>query len=327
MLVRCLLVEKEGQGSGDHQVTAVIQTQNLSKWYGNVLGLNDVTLEIEAGITGILGPNGAGKSTFLKLITGQIKSNIGSVTIDGQRVWNNFSLFSKIGFCPEQDSFFEEMTGWQFLTSLLRLYHFSTAEIEEKADKALEIVELTEDKHRAVRSYSRGMRQRLKVAQSIAHDPAIIILDEPLNGLDPLGRRKIIRLIKEYKGEGRTIVVSSHVLPEIEAMTNQIILIHQGKIFAQGDIHYIRDLIETHPHIISIKCSDPRQLAQKFIQHDFVLKVNFDQKKGSLLVETNNRDKFFGLLPVLFVENRIEVEEITSPDDNLQAVFDYLIGK
>jgi ABC-2 type transport system ATP-binding protein len=308
-------------------MTAVIQTQSLSKWYGNVLGLSDVTLEIEPGITGILGPNGAGKSTFLKLITGQIKSNIGTVTIEGEQVWNNFSQFAKIGFCPEQDSFYEEMTGWQFLTSLLRLYHLPAAEIEEKADKALDIVELSEDKHRAVRSYSRGMRQRLKVAQSIAHDPRIIILDEPLNGLDPLGRRKIIRLIKEYKGEGRTIMVSSHVLPEIEAMTNQIILIHQGKIFAQGDIHYIRDLIETHPHIIAIKCSDPRKLAQKFIRHDFVLKVNFDLKKGTLLVETNNRDKFFGLLPELFVENNINVEEITSPDDNLQAVFDYLIGK
>ena len=308
-------------------MTAVIQTQNLSKWYGNVLGLSDVTLEIESGITGILGPNGAGKSTFLKLITGQIKSNIGSVSIMGQPVWNNFAQFGNIGFCPEQDSFYEEMTGWQFLTSLLRLFHLPAPEIEEKAEKALEIVELSGDKHRAVRSYSRGMRERLKVAQAIAHDPRIIILDEPLNGLDPLGRRKIIRLIKEYKGEGRTIVVSSHVLPEIEAMTNQIILIHQGKIFAQGDIHYIRDLIETHPHIISIKCSDPRKLAQSFIQHDFVLKVNFDLKKGTLLVETNSRDKFFGLLPELFVKNNIQVEEITSPDDNLQAVFDYLIGK
>jgi ABC-2 type transport system ATP-binding protein len=307
-------------------MTAVIQTQSLSKWYGNVLGLSDVTLEIEPGITGILGPNGAGKSTFLKLITGQIKSNIGSVSIMGQPVWNNFSQFSNIGFCPEQDSFYEEMTGWQFLTSLLRLFHLSATEIEQMAEKALEIVELSDDKHRAVRAYSRGMRQRLKVAQAIAHNPRIIILDEPLNGLDPLGRRKIIKLIKEYKGEGRTIVVSSHVLPEIEAMTNQIILIHQGKIFAQGDIHYIRDLIDTHPHIISIKCSDPRQLAQKFVHHEFVLKVNFDMKKGILLVETNSRDKFFSLLPSLFVENKIEVEEITSPDDNLQAVFDYLIG-
>jgi ABC-2 type transport system ATP-binding protein len=308
-------------------MTAVIQTKNLSKWYGNVLGLSDVTLEIEPGITGILGPNGAGKSTFLKLITGQIKSNIGTVTIKGQQVWNNYPLFSQIGFCPEQDSFYEEMTGWQFVTSLLKLYHLLPDEINAKAEKALDIVELTQDKDRALRSYSRGMRQRLKVAQAIAHDPEIIILDEPLNGLDPLGRRKIIRLVKEYEGEGRTIVVSSHVLPEIEAMTQNIILIHQGKIFAQGDIHYIRDLIDTHPHIISIKCSDPRLLAEKFIHNDFVLKVHFDPKTKALLVETNNRDKFFGLLPELFVENKINVEEITSPDDNLQAVFDYLIGK
>jgi ABC-2 type transport system ATP-binding protein len=306
---------------------AVIEAQKLSRWYGNVLGLSDVTLQIEPGITGILGPNGAGKSTFLKLITGQIKPNIGSVRISGQRVRNNYSLLKTVGFCPEQDSFYDELTGWQFLTGLLRLYHLSESEIEAKAKKALDIVELSPDKDRVIRSYSRGMRQRIKVAQAIAHEPEILILDEPLNGLDPLSRRKIIRLIKAYKQEGKTIVVSSHVLPEIEAMTRKIILIHQGKIFAQGDIHYIRDLIETHPHIIAIKCSRPRELVSKFIQHDFVLKVNFIPDENSLLVETNNRDEFFGILPSLFVENDIEVFEITSPDDNLQAVFDYLIGQ
>ena len=305
----------------------IIETKNLSKWYGNVLGLSDVSLQIEAGITGILGPNGAGKSTFLKLITGQIKPNIGTCTMKGQKIWNNFSFFSRIGFCPEQDSFYEDMTGWQFMTGLLKLHHFSSSEIESKAQEALEIVELIEDKDRVIKSYSRGMRQRLKVAQAIAHRPEVIILDEPLNGLDPLGRRKIIRLIRSYKEEGKTILVSSHVLPEIEAMTRRIILIHQGKIFAQGDIHYIRDLIETHPHIVSIKCRNPRQLASKFIQEDYVLRVNFGSTGDSLLVETNNRDKFFSLLPSLFVKHKIEVDEITSPDDNLQAVFDYLVGK
>ncbi len=308
-------------------MTPVIQVQNLSRWYGNVLGLSDVTLEIDAGITGLLGPNGAGKSTFLKLITGQIKPNIGSVAISGQKVKNNYSLFRTIGFCPEQDAYYDELTGWQFLTGLLRLYHFSEPEIVRHAQKALDIVELTPDKDRIIKSYSRGMRQRLKVAQAIAHEPEILILDEPLNGLDPLSRRKIIRLIKTYKQEGKTIIVSSHVLPEIEAMTQKIILIHQGKIFAEGDIHYIRDLIEKHPHIVSIRCSDPRKLASLFIAHDFVLKVNFLAGNDSLLVETNNRDKFFGLLPSLFVEHNIEVFEITSPDDNLQAVFDYLIGQ
>lgn len=308
-------------------MTAVIETQNLSKWYGNVLGLSDVTLQIEPGITGLLGPNGAGKSTFLKLITGQMKPNIGYIKINGKNVKNNYSLFSKIGFCPEQDSFYGEMTGWEFLSSLLKLHHIPVSAIKSKALKALDIVELTGDKDRIVKSYSRGMRQRLKIAQSIAHEPDIIILDEPLNGLDPLGRRKIIRLVKSYKKEGKTIIVSSHVLPEIEAMTKKIILIHQGKIFAQGDIHYIRDLIETHPHIISIKCNRPRELASEFIHMDYVLNVHFGKSQDSVLVETNNRDKFFNALPALFVNNDIEVFEITSPDDNLQAVFDYLVGK
>jgi ABC-2 type transport system ATP-binding protein len=308
-------------------MSPMIETKSLSRWYGNVLGLSDVSIQIEQGISGILGPNGAGKSTFLKLLTGQIKPNIGFVRIKGKKVWNNYTLLREIGFCPEQDAFYEEMTGWQFLTSLLKLYHFSKSEIETQAQKALEIVELTADKDRVIKSYSRGMRQRIKFAQAIAHNPEILILDEPLNGLDPLARRKIIRLIKSYEKEGKTIIVSSHVLPEIEAMTNQVILIHQGKIFAQGDIHYIRDLINDHPHIISIKCNRPRQLVSKFINEDYVLNVHFGSTQDSLLVETNNRDKFFSLLPSLFIEGNIEVDEITSPDDNLQAVFDYLVGK
>lgn len=308
-------------------MSPVIETQNLSKWYGNVLGLSDVTISIEAGITGLLGPNGAGKSTFMKLITGQLKPNIGSVGINGKALRSECAMFAHIGFCPEQDSFYEEMTGWQFLTGLLRLQHYPREEIEARAQKALEIVELTESKDRVARSYSRGMRQRLKFAQAIAHEPEILFLDEPLNGLDPLGRRKLIRLIKTYGKEGKTVVVSSHVLPEIEAMTNSIILIHQGKIFAQGDIHYIRDLIETHPHIISIKCSDRRTLAANIIQEEYVIKVDFGAGANELLIETRNRDLLFGRLPGIVVGNGIEVEEITSPDDNLQAVFDYLIGK
>lgn len=308
-------------------MNAVIETRNLSKWYGNVLGLSDVTLQIEPGITGLLGPNGAGKSTFLKLLTGQIKPKIGSVLIKGEKVRNNYGLMSLIGFCPEQDAFYADMTGWRFLTSLLSLYPLKRTEIPVLAQKALEIVELTGDKDRVIRSYSRGMRQRLKVAQAIAHNPEIVILDEPLNGLDPLGRRKIIRLIKSYKAEGKTVIVSSHVLPEIESMTRKIILIHQGKVFAQGDIHYIRDLIESHPHRISIKCEQPRKLASLFIEENYVLDVHFKVSGGSLLVETNNRDQLFSILPRLFVENNLNVYEITSPDDNLQAVFDYLIGK
>jgi ABC-2 type transport system ATP-binding protein len=308
-------------------MTAVIETRKLSKWYGNVLGLSDVTLEIGPGITGLLGPNGAGKSTFLKLLTGQLKPSIGEAFVFGQRIRNSYALFSRIGFCPETDSFYEEMTGWEFLTSLLKLSGFSAPEIKTRAERALEIVELIKDKDRLIRGYSRGMRQRLKFAQSIAHDPEVIILDEPLTGLDPLGKRKLIRLIKGYREEGKSVIVSSHVLPEIEALTRMIILIHQGKIFAKGDIHYIRDLIESHPHMISIKCSDPRRLAAQILEGEYVLKVHLGADRRSLLVETNNRDQFFGRLQSLLVKDNVEVDEITSPDDNLQAVFDYLVGK
>ena len=308
-------------------MTAVIETSQLSKWYGNVLGLSDVSLEIEPGVTGLLGPNGAGKSTFLKLITGQIKPSIGAVRIFNQRVRKNQALFSRIGFCPEHDSFYEEMTGWVFLTSLLKLQGFSSVEIRSRAEKALDIVELSADKDRLIRAYSRGMRQRLKFAQAIAHDPEIIILDEPLSGLDPLGKRKLIRLIRTYREEGKTVIVSSHVLPEIEALTRTIILIHQGKVFAKGDIHYIRDLIETHPHMVSIRCSDPRGLAGLLLGEGCVLKLHFGADGRSVLVETNDRDRFFALLLCRIVQSRMDIEEITSPDDNLQAVFDYLVGK
>jgi ABC-2 type transport system ATP-binding protein len=308
-------------------MTAVIQTKNLSKWYGNVLGLSDVSLEVERGVTGLLGPNGAGKSTFLKLITGQIKPSIGHVAIQGQDVWNNYPLFGRIGFCPEQDAFYDEMTGWEFMTSLLSLYSFSRADVQSRAEKALDFVELDKDKDRLIRGYSRGMRQRLKLAQAVAHDPEIIILDEPLNGLDPLSKRKVIRLIKDYKEAGKTVIVSSHVLPEIEALTRTIILLHQGKILAQGDIHYIRDLIDKHPHMISVKCSDPRRLASSLVGEPSVLNIQFGPAPDTVVFETQDRDKFFGLIPRLIVDHRIDVEEITSPDDNLQAVFDYLVGK
>ena len=308
-------------------MTAVIQTKNLSKWYGNVLGLSDVSLEVEQGVTGLLGPNGAGKSTFLKLITGQIKPSIGHVAIQGQDVWNNYPLFGRIGFCPEQDAFYDEMTGWEFMTSLLSLYSFSRADVQSRAEKALDFVELDKDKDRLIRGYSRGMRQRLKLAQAVAHDPEIIILDEPLNGLDPLSKRKVIRLIKDYKEAGKTVIVSSHVLPEIEALTRTIILLHQGKILAQGDSHYIRDLIDKHPHMISVKCSDPRRLASSLVGEPSVLNIQFGPAPDTVVFETQDRDKFFGLIPRLIVDHRIDVEEITSPDDNLQAVFDYLVGK
>jgi len=307
-------------------MTAVIRTQGLSKWYGNVLGLSDVTLEIGAGITGLLGPNGAGKSTFMKLVTGQLKPSLGRVEILDRPVWNNTALFARIGFCPEQDAFYDELTGGEFVTRLLELQGFSRAEAEERAGKALRFVELAAEKDRLLRGYSRGMRQRLKIAQTIAHDPDILILDEPLNGLDPLSKRKIIRLIRDLRDAGRTILVSSHVLPEIEALTRSIVLLHHGKILAQGDVPYIRELIDKHPHKVAVTCADPRTLAAGLLGQPSVLNVQFGPEAGTVVFETRDRDAFFGRLTRLIAEGAQDVEEITSPDDNLQAVFDYLVG-
>lgn len=304
-----------------------IVTEHLSRWYGNVLGLSDVNLEIGPGITGLLGPNGAGKSTLLKLITGQIRPSLGRVTIDGQPVRGRADLFYRLGYCPEQDAFFDGFTGWQFLYWLLRLHHFPEERAAERTKEMLRLVELEAEANRPIRSYSRGMRQRLKLAQALAHEPEILILDEPLNGLDPLGKRKMIRLIREFGQQGRLVLVSSHILPEIEALTRQIILIHQGKVFAQGNIHEIRDLIERHPHVVSVRTRDSRRLAAWLIQQPYVIKVHFGENDDNLFIETRDRDKFFNFLLELVAEGRIEIEEITSPDDNLQAVFDYLIGK
>jgi len=308
-------------------VSAVISAAGLSKYYGNILGLNDVTLDIEPGITGLLGPNGAGKSTFMKLITGQMKPNIGSVTVRGVRVWNNPGIFRGIGFCPEPDAFYEDVTGREFLAGLLRLQGFSAAEAAARAERALGLVDLTEAADRLIRGYSRGMRQRVKFAQAVAHDPDVLILDEPLSGLDPLGKRKLIKLIKGFRDQGRTVLVSSHVLPEIEALTSRIVLIHQGKILAQGDIPYIRDLIERHPHQISVRSSDPRALAARFVGDRSIQKMTFGDDGRTLVVETHQRDEFFGRLTGAVLEAGLEVDEISSPDDNLQSVFEYLVEK
>ena len=306
---------------------AVLKAEKLSKWYGNILGISEISVHVTPGIQGLLGPNGAGKSTFLKIASGQLKQNLGKITVFGEPVYNNHTLFSKIGFCPEHDSYYKEVTGWEFLIFLAKLHGFKGQKAVDMAGAALERVGMTENAKKLISSFSMGMRQRLKVASSIVHNPELLILDEPLRGVDPLWRVKIIKLIKEFEKEGKTVIVSSHILPEIEAMTNNITLIHQGKIFAHGDIQEIRSLIDAHPHQVSIRCNTPRVVAEKLIRQNFVLNVNFNDKKNILVIKTNNRESFFDSMMKIVVENGIEVDEMTSPDDNLQAVFDYLIGR
>ena len=301
-----------------------VSADHLSKWYGQVIGLNDVTLTIPAGITGLLGPNGAGKSTFMKLITGQLKPSKGEVRVLGEPIWRNPALYFRIGFCPEQDAFYDRMTGLEWTTALVRLNGVGEARATELARKALEFVDLLDAADKKIGAYSKGMRQRVKLAQAIAHDPELLILDEPLSGMDPLARRKTIRLIKDWGRAGKSILVSSHILHEIESMTANILLINQGRILAEGNVHQIRDLIDEHPHTVLVKADDPRALARQFLTFDDVLSLRFEDQ--AVVVQTAKPDAFYSRLTVLAATGELgTIHEVTSPDDNLQAVFQYLV--
>jgi ABC-2 type transport system ATP-binding protein len=302
----------------------IVATEHLSKWYGQVSGLNDVTVTLPSGITGLLGPNGAGKSTLMKLVTGQLRPSTGTIRVFGEPIWANPSQFRRIGFCPEQDAFYERMTGLEWVTALARLQGMSLVAADAAARRALDAVDLLDVSHRKIGGYSKGMRQRVKLAQAIAHDPELLILDEPLSGMDPLMRRRTIRLIKEWARNGKSIVVSSHILHEIEAMTANILLIHNGRILAEGDIHQIRALIDEHPHVVSIRAADPRAVARTLLAYEEVTSIRFEGDR--LVIETPHPDSFYAKLTGIAASGEGgAIEEVTSPDDNLQAVFSYLV--
>ena len=303
---------------------AVIDAQQVSKWYGQVIGLNDVTVAVPRGITGLLGPNGAGKSTFMKLVTGQLKPSKGRVTVFGEPIWGNPALFFRIGFCPEQDAFYDRMTGLEWVTALVRLNGLDDGAARTAASVALQRVDLLDAANKKIGAYSKGMRQRVKLAQAIVHDPELLILDEPLGGMDPIARRKTIRLVKDWARAGKSILVSSHILHEVEAMTSNILLINNGRIIAEGNVHQIRDLIDEHPHTVHIRAADPRALARRFLADDDVLSLRFEE--GAVVVQTARPDAFYGRLTDLAASGELgTVDEVTSPDDNLQAVFQYLV--
>ena len=302
----------------------VVSADHLSKWYGQVIGLNDVTVSVPPGITGLLGPNGAGKSTFMKLMTGQLRPSKGDVRVLGQPIWDNPALYARIGFCPEQDAFYERMTGLEWVTALVRLNGLDTAAAARAAARALATVDLMDAAHKRIGAYSKGMRQRIKLAQAFVHDPELLILDEPLSGMDPLARRRTIRLIRDWAKQGRSVVVSSHILHEIESMTSNILLINNGRILAEGNVHQIRALIDSHPHTVYIRAEDPRGLAREFLTRTDVISMRFEP--GAVVIETGKPDAFYSDLTDLVASGTVgAVEEVTSPDDNLQAVFQYLV--
>jgi ABC-2 type transport system ATP-binding protein len=305
--------------------TPPISFARASRWYGPVIALNDVSIDIPPGVTGLLGPNGAGKSTFLKLTAGQLRPSQGAVRLLGIPAWGSPELFYRVGLCPETDAFWERQTGLEFLMTLLRLTGYDEAECRHRAENALHLVDLLDAKNRKLGGYSKGMRQRIKLAQSVAHDPEVLLLDEPVAGMDPVNRRRVIDLVKKLGKEGKTVLVSSHILHEVEAMTRQVLLIHNGRILAEGDIREIRDLMDEHPHTVSLRAREPRMLAQAVVGWANVLSISISPDEKWVTVQTAKPDEFYGAL--LDVALEAGVEEMYSPDEDLESVFRYLVNR
>jgi ABC-2 type transport system ATP-binding protein len=320
-------LELHDQVTGSAEVKPVVAFHNVSKWYGNVIGLNKLTLAVRPGVTGLLGPNGAGKSTLLQLATGQLRPSQGAVRVLGAPVWNNSTLNRRIGLCPEQDAFYEWMTGWDFVHTCARLSGLKRAEARAAAERTIESVTMTRHMGRAIRGYSKGMRQRIKLAQALVHEPEVLFLDEPLTGTDPVARRDLMDIIQRIGSAGKSVIVSSHVLHEVESLTSNVVLLSRGRLVAEGNVRQIRDLIDEHPHHIVIHSPDYRRLASRLLAWDDVEGVRVLAGEKGVTIETRAPDAFYGRLPALCLEEGFAIDSVYSDDDNLEAVFQYLVRK
>lgn len=303
-----------------------IVLQNASRWYGQVIGINDVTCTLSPGITALLGPNGAGKSTMIRLMAGLLRPTTGAVFVLGERPFANGRVFRRLGYCPDGESAYDALTGVEFVTMLAAMAGLPRRERAQRVERAIADVGMEAHAGRRIGGYSKGMRQRIKIAQAIVHNPEALILDEPMNGLDPVGRRELTALFQRLADAGRCLVVSSHILHEVEQMTQNILLMHHGRLLAQGDVQHIRDLIDAHPHRIAIVADRPRDLARRLLALPFVLSARLDGPDGARLeIETRAPDRFYDALPDIVREDGFRITEFDSPDNNLEAVFRYLV--
>jgi ABC-2 type transport system ATP-binding protein len=302
-----------------------ITLENVSRFYGEVLGVNHVNLTIPPGITSLVGPNGSGKTTLMNLMTGLVRPTHGRIRVLGVEPDEPRKLFPFTGYSTQFDSFPRGLTGFQFIHSFLRLFGYPAAESTELAGRAIEQVGLTDAADRRIASYSKGMRQRIKLAQAIAHHPRVLILDEPLNGLDPLVRAETIALFRRFASEGRHVVVSSHVLHEVDLISDRVILLTGGYVIAEGQIHGVRSEIREHPMEILIRCERPGALAAKVFEQDHVVAAQILADGTGLLVRTRDANCFYRRLNHLALGD-IRIEGVAPADDNVNSVYEYLIG-
>lgn len=302
-----------------------VMLDHVSKWYGEVIGINDISLAIEGGVTGILGSNGAGKSTLFKILMGRLKPSQGTVRLFGIDPWKSTTPYRRIGYVSESEKMYDWMTSLDFISTLARLHGMSREEAVDRSKHVLNFVGLGDVHHKEIGKYSKGMRQRVKIAHALVHNPDLIILDEPLHGCDPIARTSIMNVIRELGKQGKTVLVSSHILEEIERITEQIVILHNGKLLAIGNLHAIRDLLDQHPHRILINCENPRDLAGLFISSEPIYGVRFPDE-GQLEIHTNNLSAAHDVLPSIIVKSNQKITSIENPDDNLNSLIGYLIG-
>lgn len=309
--------------SGEGQIVF----ENVSKFYGEVLGVNRVSLDIPPGITSLVGPNGSGKTTLMNLVTGLLQPTEGRIEVLGYSPTEPEGLFRKLGYCTQFDSFPKGSTGRSFVRSYLRVHGKPEAEVRRLADQALEQVGLTDAADRKIAAYSKGMRQRVKLAQSIAHEPEALVLDEPLNGLDPMARAEMIGLFQEQARAGRHLMISSHILHEVDLISDQVILLNEGYVVAEGDIRGVRGEMDKHPLQILVRCSQPATLASRVFELDSVVEARIHDDGGGLLISTRDADRFFLLLNRIVLEHNLRIEAVIPADEDVHAVYRYLIGE
>ncbi|MFJ3216950.1 ABC transporter ATP-binding protein [Kitasatospora sp. NPDC086801] len=303
---------------------ATITIDKVSRWFGNVVAVNDISMTIGPGITGLLGPNGAGKSTLIHMMSGFLAPSSGSVTLDGAPIWRNQQVYRQIGLVPERESMYDYLTGWEFVLANAELH--GLAQPGAAARRALDLVEMAYAKDRRTGTYSKGMKQRVKMASALVHDPAVLLLDEPFNGMDPRQRLQLMELLRRFGADGRTVLFSSHILEEVEQLARHIEVVVAGRHAASGDFRKIRRLMTDRPHRYLVRSSDDRRLAAALIADGSTTGVEVDARERALRIEAVNFQGFTTLLPRVAREADIRLYTVSPADESLESVFSYLVS-
>jgi ABC-2 type transport system ATP-binding protein len=299
--------------------------EDVSKFYGEILGVNRVNLSIPPGITSLVGPNGSGKTTLMNLMTGLVRPTRGRIQVLDYKTDDPENLFRILGYSTQFDAFPKGLTGFQFVYSYLRLAGRDSESAEQLAWRAIERVNLVDAAKRNIGGYSKGMRQRIRLAQALSHDPKVLVLDEPLNGLDPLARSEMIAVFRSTATQGCYVIISSHILHEVDVISDQVILLSNGYVVAEGQIQNVRSEIQEHPTQILIRCNRPRELAAKMFEYEHTIEVSIHKDERGLLLKTRDADRFYLALNQLAL-NGIDIESIAPADDDVLSVYEYLIG-